>query len=385
MELIPRTVFTAEHEVFRETVRRFVEREVVPGYREWEDRGEIPRDIWLLAGEIGMLCPDVPETYGGAGGNFLCNAIVHEELARVGAGSFSACLIAHSDIVVSYLIKLGTEAQKKEWLPRMVHGSAIAAIGMSEPGAGSDLRAMRSVARRADDGYRLNGQKTFITNGQHADMVIVAAKTDASEGDKQGISLFVVDVTLDGFRKGRSLEKIGQRAGDTAELFFDDIALSAGTLLGQENGGFRAMIELMPRERIAIAMSAIAEAEAALEWTIEYVKTRQAFGRSLSNLQTIRFKVAEIGSSLSVGRVFVDWCLERALKGTLELRHAVMAKYWVTDAAYAAIDDCVQLFGGYGYMREYPISRVWVDSRVHRIYGGTNEIMKDILGKELLA
>jgi alkylation response protein AidB-like acyl-CoA dehydrogenase len=384
MSLVPRSLFADEHDVFRESMRRFIEREVVPDYRAWEDAGLIPRDVWEKAGRIGMLCPDVPVEYGGPGGDFLFNAIVHEELARVGAASFSACLIAHSDIVVSYLLTLGTEAQKLRWLPRMVQGAAIAAVGMSEPGAGSDLRGMRSYARRCDAGYVLNGQKTFITNGSQADVVVVAAKT-AMEAPKSGISLFLVDTQLGGFRRGRLLDKVGQKAGDTAELYFDDILLEQNTLLGAENTGFRSMMELMPRERISIAMSAIAEAEAALEWTTEHVRTRQAFGQPLAKLQTIRFKIAEIASSLSVARVYVDWCLARALAGKLELRHAVIAKYWVSEAAYKAIDDCVQLFGGYGYMREYPISRAWVDSRVHRIYGGTNEIMKDILGKILLS
>lgn len=365
-------------------MRRFIEREVVPDYRAWEDAGRIPRDVWEKAGEIGMLCPDVPVEYGGPGGDFLCNAIVHEELARVGAASFSACLIAHSDIVGSYLLTLGTETQKSWWLPRMAQGAAIAAIAMSEPGAGSDLKGMRSFARRGDSGYFLNGQKTFITNGSQADLVVVAAKT-AADDSKSDISLFLVDTQLPGFRRGRLLDKVGQKAGDTAELYFDDIPLGQDTLLGAENTGFRSMMELMPRERVAIAMSAIAEAEAALEWTMEHVKTRQAFGQPLAKLQTIRFKIAEIASALSVARVYVDWCLARALTGNLELRHAVIAKYWVSEAAYAAIDDCVQLFGGYGYMREYPISRAWVDSRIHRIYGGTNEIMKEILGKALLS
>jgi alkylation response protein AidB-like acyl-CoA dehydrogenase len=382
--LIPRTLCKEEHEAYRDVVRRFIEREVVPSYRDFEDAGYVPRYVWRRAGEFGMLCPDVPEKYGGGGGDFLCNAIVHEELARVGAASFSACLIAHSDIVVSYLLALGTEAQKATWLPRMVQGAAIAAIAMSEPGAGSDLRGMRSFARRCNSGYVLNGQKTFITNGSQADLVVVAAKT-AMDDSKSGVSLFLVDTQLAGFRRGRLLDKVGQKAGDTAELYFDDILLPQDTLLGAENTGFRSMMELMPRERIAIAMSAIAEAEAALEWTMEHVKTRQAFGQPLAKLQTIRFKIAEIASSLSVARVYVDWCLARSLTDELELRHAVIAKYWVSEAAYAAIDDCVQLFGGYGYMREYPISRAWVDSRIHRIYGGTNEIMKDILGKALLS
>ena len=384
MAVVTRTLFSDEHEAFRDAIRRFIDHEVVPNYRSWEDAGYVPRDIWRKGGQIGLLCPDVPEAYGGPGGDFLFNAVVHEEMARAGAGSFSACLISHSDINASYLMELGTEEQKRRWLPAMVSGQAIAAIGMSEPGAGSDLKAIRTVARRDGENYILNGQKTFITNGHNADVVIVAAKTTPPDA-KVGISLFLVDTALPGFRRGRLLEKVGQKAGDTSELFFDDMVLSADSLLGRENAGFGAMMALMPRERIAIAMSAVAEAEFALEWAIAYVKTREAFGRPLAQLQTIRFKIAELASEMAVSRVFVDWCLQKQVAGDLDLRSAVIAKYWVSDASYKVIDECLQLFGGYGYMREYPISRAWVDSRIHRIYGGTNEIMKDIIGKDLLA
>lgn len=384
MDVIPRTLFSEEHDAYRDSVRRFIVREIVPHYRSWEDAGQVPRELWLKSGGVGLLCPDVPERYGGPDGDFLLNAIVHEELARVGAASFSACLMSHNDINAAYLMELGTEEQKRRWLPRMVTGEAVSAIAMSEPGAGSDLRGMRTVARKESQDYILNGQKTFITNGGSADLVIVAARTSAPEA-KVGISLFLVDAQTAGFRRGRLLEKVGQKAGDTAELFFDDVRVPAECLLGGESQGFRAMMDLMPRERVAIAMSAIAEAEAALEWAIEHVKRREAFGRALAELQSIRFKVAEMASAVAVARNFVDDCLRKQVAGRLDLRSAVIAKYWVTDAAYRVIDDCLQLFGGYGYMREYPISRAWVDSRVHRIYGGTNEIMKDILGKELLA
>ena len=384
MEIVSRSLFSGEHEAFRDVVRRYVDREVTPNLRAWEDEGYVPRAAWLKGGELGLLCPDVPEAYGGPGGDFLFNAIVHEELARVGATSFSACLVSHSDINAAYLMELGTEEQKQRWLPPMVSGKVIAAIAMSEPGAGSDLKAIRTIARRDGDHYTLSGQKTFITNGQNADLVIVAARSTARDA-KVGISLFLVDAKLPGFRRGRLLEKVGQKAGDTSELFFDDVVLGPDTLLGQENGGFRAMMELMPRERIAIAMSAVAEAEYALDWTIQHVKTREAFGRKLSDLQTIRFKIAELASEVAFSRVFVDWCLQKQVAGGLDLRSAAIAKYRVTDDSYKVIDECLQLFGGYGYMRDFPISRAWVDSRVHRIYGGTNEIMKDIIGKGLLA
>lgn len=381
MPTVPRTLFGEEHEAFRDVIRRFIERDVMPHYREWEDGGMVPREAWLRAGEVGMLGPDVPIEYGGPGGDFLFNAIVHEELAYAGAASFSACLVAHNDIVTSYLVKLGTEEQKQRWLPGMVTGEVIAAIGMSEPGAGSDLKALRTTARRDGEDYVLNGQKTFITNGQNADLVIVAAKTDVANA---GVSLFLLDARSEGYRRGRALEKVGQKAGDTAELFFDDVRLAAGTLIGTENKGFRAMMELMPRERVAIAMSAIAEAEGALDWAIEHVKTREAFGQRIADFQTVRFKIAELATEVGVARVFTDWCLEHSVAGDLDFTNAVMAKLWVTDISYKVIDECLQLFGGYGYMREYPISRAWVDARIHRIYGGTNEIMKDIIGKRLL-
>jgi acyl-CoA dehydrogenase len=381
---VPRTLFNETHDAFRDAIRRFIEKDMMPHYLEWEDEGQVPREVWMKAGELGMLGPDVPEEYGGPGGDFLFNAIVHEELAYAGAASFSASLMAHNDIVTSYLVNLGSEEQKQRWLPGMVTGEVIASIGMSEPGAGSDLKALRTTARREGDVYIVNGQKTFITNGYNADLVVLAAKTDPTGQKSGGVSLFTVDTRLPGFRRGRKLEKVGQKAGDTAELFFDDMAVPASDLLGEENKGFRAMMELMPRERIAIAMAAIAEAEGALSWAIEHVKTREAFGQPLADFQTIRFKIAELATETSVARVFTDWCLGRDLEGELDVQSAVMAKYHVTDVAYKVIDECLQLFGGYGYMREYRISRAWVDSRIHKIYGGTNEIMKDILGKSLL-
>ena len=375
-----RRLFSSEHEDFRTAVRRFVEREVTPRLTEWEDAGMVPRETWLRAGEMGMLCPDIPEEYGGPGGDFLFNAIVHEELARGGAVSFSACLIAHSDIIAAYLMELGTEEQKQRWLPKMVTGEVIAAIGMSEPDAGSDLKSIRTTARANGSGYLLSGQKTFITNGYNAGLVVVACKA----GDKEkGISLFTVDTTLPGFRRGRLLEKIGQKAGDTAELFFDDIALTHADALGEIGAGFPNMMKLMPRERLAIVVTAIAEAETAYNLALDYVRERKAFGKRIVDFQAIRFKLAEIAADLEVARVFVDRCIEEERAGTFDIKSAAISKFWVTDIACKAIDDCLQLFGGYGYMREYPISRLWTDSRIHRIYGGTNEIMKEIIGRQL--
>jgi acyl-CoA dehydrogenase len=381
--MVPRNITGEEHEAFRASIRRFIERDIMPRYREFEDNGEVPRDIWLKAGEMGMLAPDVPVEYGGPGGDFIFNAVVHEELARAGAASFSASLIAHGDIVSGYLVDLGTEQQKLEWLPRLVTGEVIAAIGMSEPSAGSDLKALRTTAVRDGDNFVINGQKTFITNGYNADLVIVAAKTDTS-GKSSGVSLFLVDSSLPGFQRGRKLEKVGQKAGDTAELFFDNVRVPATAMLGEENRGFRLMMQQLPRERVAIAMTAVAEAESALDWTIDHVKAREAFGQTLSQFQTVRFKIAELATEMALQRVFLDWCIERCVSGELDLQSAVMCKYSASDVSYRVIDECLQLFGGYGYMREYPISRAWVDARIHKIYGGSNEIMKDIIGKGIL-
>ena len=374
-----RKIFTSEHEDFRASVRNFIEREITPHIFEWEVAGMLPREIWKKCGAMGMLCPDVSEEYGGPGGDFLFNAIVHEELARGGAVSLSACLIAHSDIIAAYLSELGSEEQKKRWLPKMVSGEVIAAIGMSEPNAGSDLKSIRTTARPdGKGGYLLSGQKTFITNGYNADLVVVACKTN-----EKGISLFLVDTKLPGYRTGRLLEKVGQKAGDTAELFFDDIYLSASDSLGEIGSGFKNMMKLMPRERLAIVVTAIAEAETAYELALAYVRERKAFGQRIVDFQAIRFKLAEIAADLEVARVFVDRCIEEEEAGSFDIKSAAISKFWVTDISFKAIDDCLQLFGGYGYMREYPISRLWTESRIHRIYGGTNEIMKEIIGRQL--
>lgn len=376
-----RRIFTPEHEGFRDGIRHFIEKEITPQVMVWEEAGLVPREVWRQLGAMGMLCPDVAEEYGGAGGDFLYNAIVHEELARGGAVSLSACLIAHGDIVAAYIGQLGNDEQKKKWLPKMVSGEVIAAIGMSEPNAGSDLKAIRTTARPdGKGGYLLSGQKTFITNGYNADMIVVACKA----GEK-GISLFIVDTHVQGFRRGRLLEKVGQKAGDTAELFFDDISLTDGDILGQLGSGFKDMMKLMPRERLAIVATALAEAETAFELALNYVRERKAFGQRIVDFQAIRFKLAEISADLEVARVFVDRCMEEDAAGTFDIRSAAISKFWITDLACKAIDDCLQLFGGYGYMREYPISRLWTDSRIHRIYGGTNEIMKEIIGRQLAA
>ncbi|WP_210483578.1 acyl-CoA dehydrogenase family protein [Microvirga antarctica] len=374
-----RRIFTSAHEDFRSAVRRFIERDITPRVNDWDDAGIVSRDVWRAIGQMGMLCPDVPEQYGGPDGDFLFNAIVHEELARGGAHSLNACLIAHSDIVAAYLLELGSEEQKMKWLPKMVSGEAIAAIGMSEPEAGSDLKSIRTSARpNGAGGYLLSGQKTFITNGHNADLVVVACKSS-----EKGISLFLLDTVLPGYRRGRMLEKIGQKAGDTAELFFDDVPLAAADALGELGAGFKNMMKLMPRERLAIVTTAISEAEVAYDLALQYVRERRAFGQRIVDFQAIRFKLAEIAADLEVARVYVDRCIDEEARGEFDIKSAAISKFWVTDIACKAIDDCLQLFGGYGYMREYPISRLWTDSRIHRIYGGTNEIMKEIIGRQL--
>jgi len=378
-----RTLFQEEHNAFRDSVRRFIERQVTPRYRDWENAGALPREFWREAGAAGLLCPEVPEEYGGPGCDVLFSAIVHEELERAGAHAVSANLIAHNDVIGPYLLAYGTAEQKARWLPGLVSGEIVGSIGMSEPGAGSDLKAIRTVARPSANGFVLSGQKTFITNGSNCDLIVVAAKTSPDAGAK-GVSLLMVDTSLPGFRRGQLLDKIGQRAADTTELFFDDIELARDCILGNENGGFAHMMEMLPRERLSIAICAAAQADAAIDWTLAYVKERQVFGRALSELQATRFKIAELASDAKVARVFVDWCLERAVAGTLDVEAAAIAKYWVTEKSHHVIDGCLQLFGGYGYMRDFPISRLWVDSRAQRIYGGTSEVMKELIGREIL-
>jgi acyl-CoA dehydrogenase len=323
----------------------------------------------------------VPEVYGGAGGDYLFNAIVLEELVRAGATGLGGVSV-HNDIVVPYIVDLGTEEQKRYWLPRMVSGEAVAAIGMTEPSGGTDLKGLRTTAKRDGNHYVIDGQKTFITNGQTADIVVLAAKTDPKAGSK-GISLFVVEATREGYRHGRRLDKVGQHAADTAELFFDGVRVPADHLLGEEGRGFAHMMEKLPQERLAIAVIGAAHAEAAHAWTITYVKERKAFGQAVFDFQNTRFKLAEMAAEITLGRLFVDTCLKAHLQGTLDVPTAAMAKFWVTDMASRVIDECLQLFGGYGYMREFPIARAWIDARVQRIYGGTNEIMKELVARSL--
>ncbi len=378
--MLPRTLFSEEHELYREQVRKFIEREVAPHHAQWEKQSIVPRSVWLAAGETGLLLPSIPEEYGGGGGDRLHSAIVIEELAR--AGTTGPGFSLHSDIVAPYILNYGTEEQKRRYLPRMAKGEVIGAIAMTEPGAGSDLQGVRTTAVARGDGYVLNGQKTFITNGQNSDVVITVAKTDPSQGAK-GITLFLVDARLPGFSKGRNLEKLGMHAQDTSELFFQDVELSGGARLGGEGEGFILLMKELAWERLQIAITGISASEAALKWTVDYVRERKAFKRTIFDFQTTKHKLAELKTEVQIGRTFVDRCLQQMMEAELDATTAAMAKYWITDLQCKVMDACLQLHGGYGYMQEYPIARAYADARVQRIYGGTNEIMKELIARSL--
>jgi acyl-CoA dehydrogenase len=378
--MLPRTLFSEEHELYRDQVRRFAGREIAPHHAKWEKDHVVPRSVWLAAGEAGLLLPAIPDEYGGGGGDRLHSTIVMEELARIGATGPGFSL--HSDIVAPYILAYGTEEQRRKYLPRMAKGEIIGAIAMSEPGAGSDLQGVRTSATQRGNGYVLNGSKTFITNGQNADLVIVVAKTDPSLGAK-GITLFLVDGGLPGFSKGRNLEKLGMHAQDTSELFFQDVELSGDARLGEEGQGFILLMKELGWERLQIAIAGIAATEAALQWTIDYVRQRKVFGQMVLDFQTTRHKLAELKTEIQVGRIFVDRCIQQMVEGELDPADAAMAKYWITELQCKVMDECLQLHGGYGYMMEYPIARAYADSRVQRIYGGTNEIMKEIIARTL--
>lgn len=378
--MIPRTLFSPEHELFRDSVRKFFEQEAVPFHAQWEKDGHIDRALWNKAGEAGMLCSHIPEEYGGMGADFLYSTVVIEEQSRLGLTGVGFSL--HSDIVAPYILHYGSEQQKLHYLPRLVSGEMVTAIAMTEPGTGSDLQGVKTTAMLDGDEYVLNGSKTFITNGWLADLVIVVAKTDSKAGAK-GISLFLVEANTPGFSKGKRLEKVGMKAQDTSELFFQDVRIPKGNLLGKEGMGFVYLMQELPQERLTVGVGAIASAEAALQWTLDYTRERKAFGKPVAEFQNTRFKLAEMATELQVGRVFVDRCLELHLQGKLDVPTAAMLKYWGTDLQCKVIDECVQLHGGYGYMWEYPIARAWADSRVQRIYAGTNEIMKEIISRAL--
>jgi acyl-CoA dehydrogenase len=380
---LPRSAWMTEDLVLlEEQVRRFIAAEYVPHLDRWNEQGMYDRDVWNKAGAAGLLCPAVPEEYGGPGGSFAHEAVIGRELSLAGFDSFGAGL--HSGIVAPYILHYGTEEQKRRWLPKLVTGELVGAIAMSEPGTGSDLQRVRTTAKKSGNGYVLSGAKTFITNGQHANLIIVVAKTDPSAG-ATGVSLMVVE-TEDavGLRRGRKLKKLGLDAADTSELFFEDVKLPAENLLGSEEGqGFAQLMNDLPRERLIVAVHAQAMIERALALTVDYVKQRQAFGKKIIEFQNTQFVLAECKAEATIARVFHDHCIERYLKGELDTVVASMAKYWITERQGEIIDRCLQLFGGYGYMEEFPISRMYRDARVMRIYAGTNEIMKLLIARSL--
>ncbi|MGV9301765.1 acyl-CoA dehydrogenase family protein [Nonomuraea sp. NPDC003727] len=375
-----RDLFEEEHLLFQETVREFMAREVLPHHPQWEKEGIVPRDVWKKAGEVGMFGFSVPEEYGGAGvTDFRYNAVIVEEIIRSGASGLGFSL--HNDVVAPYLVDLTDDDQKQRWLPGFVSGELITAIAMTEPGAGSDLQGVRTTAVRDGDHYVINGQKTFITNGINADLVVVVAKTDPELGAR-GTTLFVVERGTEGFTRGRNLDKIGMKAQDTAELFFENVRVPAANRLGATDGqGFVQLMNNLPQERLSIAVGAVAAAEAVLEQTIEYCKTRHAFGRSIGSFQNTRFVLAELATETEIARHYVDECVTALNAGRLSVVDAAKAKWWTTELQNKVIDRCLQLHGGYGYMMEYPVAKAWVDSRVQTIYGGTTEIMKEIIGR----
>ena len=379
--MIPRTLFTPEHDTFRSTVRRFIEEQVTPFHAEWEKAGQVPRSLWLKAGELGLLCVNAPEEYGGMGADFMYSAVLVEEMAR--AGATGPTFYLHSDIVAPYLVDFGTEEQKRKWLPKMASGEVVVALGMSEPSGGSDVQNIRTQAIRDGDEYVINGQKVFTTNGHTADLVLLACKTDPKQKAK-GVSLILVETDRPGFTRGRKLEKIGCKAQDTSELFFSDLRVPVSNLLGTEGGGFGILMTQLAGERLIQAIRAVSAAEAALEWTRTYVADRKMFGQTLADFQNTRFTLASLHAQVLAQRVFVDRCIDLHARGALDAVDAASCKLVTTDLQFKVMDECLQLFGGWGYMWEYPIARAFADARMCRIGGGTAEVMKQIIANSLL-
>ena len=379
--MIPRTIFTPEHESFRDTVRRFIETEVTPYHAEWEKVGQVPRSLWKKAGELGLLCVNAPEAYGGQGADFLYSAVLIEEMAR--AGATGPTFYLHSDIVAPYLVDFGTEAQKAKWLPRMATGDVVVALGMSEPSGGSDVQNIRTQAIRDGDEYVINGQKVFTTNGHSADLLLLACKTDPTQKAK-GVSLILVETDRAGFTRGRKLEKIGCKAQDTSELFFSDVRVPVSNLLGTEGGGFGILMTQLAGERLIQAIRAVSASEAAIEWTLAYAVDRKMFGQTLADFQNTRFSLANLHAQVLAQRVFVDRCMQLHADGKLDAVDAASCKLVTTDLQFKVMDECLQFFGGWGYMWEYPIARAFADARMCRIGGGTAEVMKQIIANSLL-
>jgi alkylation response protein AidB-like acyl-CoA dehydrogenase len=376
-----RTLYESEHDAFRDMVRSFVAKQVVPFHDEWEKAGLVDRGLWLEAGKQGLLGTDVPEEYGGGGTkDFRYNCVISEELVRVGASGVGFTL--HNDVMAPYLLGLTTPEQKQRWLPPFVTGEMITAIAMSEPGAGSDLQGLRTTARRDGSDWVLSGSKTFITNGINSDLVLVVARTDPDKGAR-GFSLLAVERGMPGFERGRNLDKVGLKAQDTAELFFDEVRVPADNLVGEEGGGFIHLMKALPQERLSIAVGAVASARYVFDLTLEYCKSRTAFGAPIGSFQHNRFLLAEMETEIAIAEQFLDRAVTEHNAGRFDVKDAAMAKWWTTELQKRVVDSCVQLHGGYGYMLEYPVAKAFLDSRVQTIYGGTTEVMKEIIGRSL--
>jgi alkylation response protein AidB-like acyl-CoA dehydrogenase len=384
MQAIPRTIYNDDHEAFRSAFRSWLDNEVVPNHEQWERDEIVPRSVWLEAGKHGFLGYAVPEQYGGGGvDDYRFGAVMTEEIADSGAVGSGLGMTLHNDIVLPYFLGLATEEQKERWLPGMVTGELIGAIGMSEPNAGSDLAGVKTRAVKQGDTYVVNGGKTFITNGINSDLVVTVVKTDPDKGHR-GISLLILERGMKGFERGRNLDKLGMHAQDTAELFFSDVEVPVDNLLGEEGMGFVYLMRNLAQERLSLAVQAVAVSQAALRWTLDYTKSRKAFGQTIASFQNSKFLLAELHTEIQAQQVYVDRCVELHAEGKLTAEQAAASKFITTELQNRVVDRCLQLHGGYGYMREYPIARAWADSRVQTIYGGTSEIMKEIVGRALV-
>ncbi|MFP1644679.1 acyl-CoA dehydrogenase family protein [Pontitalea aquivivens] len=377
-----RAVYDEEHNQLRQTVRRFIETEIASNFARWEEDGIVDRKMWEKAGETGLLCPTVPEKFGGIGGDFRMNTIICEEMAYSGFAGPAANISVHSDVCLGYLLQYGTPEQKSRWLPGMVAGELVCAIAMTEPGTGSDLQGIRTTAVRDGDHWVINGAKTFISNGQHADLVITVTRTGEGRGSGN-MSLIVIETNTAGFRRGRNLDKLGQKSADTSELFFDDVRVPVGNLLGAEGKAMHMLMSELPQERLIIGLTALAAAQKAYDITLEYTRERKAFGQAIIDFQTTRHKLADLKTELTIGWAFIDQCIDKHMRHELSSAEASMAKLWCAEMQGRVVDACVQLHGGYGFMREYDICRMYADARIHRIYGGTSEIMKELISRSL--
>lgn len=377
-----RAIYDEEHRQLRQSARRFLATEVAPHFQKWEEAGIVDRGMWRAGGQAGLLCPQVPEEFGGAGGDFRMNAVVVEEFSYSGFAGPTSDFSVHSDVCCGYLLSYGTPEQKQHWLPRMVSGEAVCAIAMTEPGTGSDLQGVTTRALREGDEFIVSGQKTFISNGQMCDLVIVVARTGTEAGSK-GMSLILVETDRAGFRRGRNLEKLGQLSADTSELFFDSVRVPVTNMLGGSGRAMAALMSELPQERLTIAITSMGAAQKAFDITRDYTRERKAFGQPISEMQNTRYRMADMKTELAVGWAFIDQCLAKHIKGELSTQDASMAKLWASEMHGRIVDQCVQLFGGYGFMREYEICRLYADARVQRIYGGTSEIMRELISRNL--